>query len=1417
MQAHAPIQASSVLDSVAQPRILDTAMTDDRIIPLPSTLVPTTIVDLPLVARPIELVSATMMESTAVTGSANGSLCMFKVDSMGRSAIVSQNKLHTSSIDKVSFDKNSNHVVAACKADGRLYFLKCGSSDLDELELIGFSTLDDIILSIAWDLPTFQADADASSELCRAWGQVRDQQSLVFFDPGARANFITPQLAEKMGIKTDEMGPAYTASMAAPGQEVVVTPLIGKLRLHIQGYVGHEEFYIMPLEGCDVLLGMPWFYNHKAVLDSFNKTITLEIKGRKIVLDVKLKGESVPLLSASAVPRLMKQHISAYLIYVKERDETESSNLSSLDVPRRAFLDEYADYFLEALPGQLPPERLEDHNIDLIPGSVAPNKPPYRVSAAQQEKIMTQVNELLQKGHIQPSSSPFCSPVLLVQKKDGSWRMCIDYRALNKITVKNKFPIPHIDDVLDRLQGASFFSGIDLKSGYHQIRVNPADVPKTAFRTNFGLYEFLVMPLGLTNAPATFNRMMDRNFRPLRHCVGTFFDQGNPRLARTKIAAPLHDLTRKGVVFWFGERQQQAFKLLKEKLTTEPVLILPYLRKSFQEQCDACGSSIGAVLMQDGHVIVYESRVLREPEKHMQIYEKELLAVIHSLESWKHYLLGADFTVQIDHESLRYFLTQAKLSEKHLSWANFLSMFHFQLVHVAGKKNVVADALSRRPHVAAVSIAYQHELDEMRDHYNTDEDLAEPYDALVRGEHPDSYSIKDGFLMFRGKLCVSRLLRQKNTKRQGPIFIGRGTPLRVRFSPLELNSDTWTEDRVVYQLMFAIEALLESIWVPLQDIEDLVELIEDAMGRLVWLQDQSSWYLPFTFLMRPDWPQPPSVVMWSIRDASAIFGIQEDKLRTWIWEMVRSMCREGVMVLDAISYGSPLTVLLQALVTHSVYFETLYKLEFFSFLCHIPGKDDAYLLVSLSRGEIVKLKVPSLRAPNGNLCFDSKSLNCISFRTQVPLLSISIGKYYLEKEKVERKVVWGMGHDKKLQQYRIPENLQGWSGSSGNPLHTHFNMPGHAKPGAALVLHLKTSTLITGAEDGTLQIRDAVLDPLRQPQKVVDVQLYDGYLGGITAVVVAEERLFIGGANGVIFSAEVPAAGLKPASTAPAINHEDRHGKIVPSEYKDSEEASSNSSERSDYEPTFKKAEKVADDESTQSGAEVADVVANLLVPCPFDVLSKRAIQTDLLAGNVSIAKLSTLLFTFPKLNGKQLIVEHIGRVMGMANILIPLPDRKTYFSLSPKDTSTTCEDTSTACEELIIMGGFNDRIAHHQTVFYDTSEEMLRELDVAKIGLSRLSQDVEHIEYGWLLIDMETTHGLAILNGLQRFPAAGGCTCFPHRHGGSTVDYVMAQPSLISCIQDLIVEPRLIGVPVDHALVLMTSSFQFSVAQCHG
>ncbi|MCO5592167.1 hypothetical protein L7F22_046163 [Adiantum nelumboides] len=280
----------------------------------------------------------------------------------------------------------------------------------------------------------------------------------------------------------------------------------------------------MPLEGCDVLLGIPLYHKNNAVVDyrARKATLTTE-KGRSIVLDIKLKGESVPIVSASAISKLMKTSLFVYSIFLKELSDKDKTNMSTLDKECQDFLHSHADCFSEGLPGELPPVRPEDHTIDLIPGSTPPN-PPHRVSRAQNEEIMIQVKDLLEKGLIQPSSSPYCSPMLLVLKKDGSWRTCIKYRALNKITIKNRFPIPRIDDTLDRLQGSSCFNRIDLKSGYHQIRIAPGDVYKTAFRTTFVLFEFLVMPFGLTNAPATFNRMIDRIFREYRLFVGTFFD-----------------------------------------------------------------------------------------------------------------------------------------------------------------------------------------------------------------------------------------------------------------------------------------------------------------------------------------------------------------------------------------------------------------------------------------------------------------------------------------------------------------------------------------------------------------------------------------------------------------------------------------------------------------------------------------------------------------------------------------------------------------------------------------------------------------------------------------------------------------------------------------------------------------------------
>ncbi|GKD41820.1 putative reverse transcriptase domain-containing protein, partial [Tanacetum coccineum] len=171
------------------------------------------------------------------------------------------------------------------------------------------------------------------------------------------------------------------------------------------------------------------------------------------------------------------------------------------------------EVFPEELPG-LPPPRQVEFRIDLIPGAAPVARAPYRLAPSEMKELSKQLQELLEKGFIRPSSSPWGAPVLFVKKKDGSFRICIDYRELNKLTIKNRYPLPRIDDLFDQLQGSSVYSKIDLRSGYHQLRIREEDIPITAFRTRYGHYEFQVMPFGLTNAPAVFMDLMNRVCKP---------------------------------------------------------------------------------------------------------------------------------------------------------------------------------------------------------------------------------------------------------------------------------------------------------------------------------------------------------------------------------------------------------------------------------------------------------------------------------------------------------------------------------------------------------------------------------------------------------------------------------------------------------------------------------------------------------------------------------------------------------------------------------------------------------------------------------------------------------------------------------------------------------------------------------------
>jgi hypothetical protein len=191
----------------------------------------------------------------------------------------------------------------------------------------------------------------------------------------------------------------------------------------------------------------------------------------------------------------------------------------------RIFLQEFADVFPDELPAGLPPHCNVGHSIPTEAGAPPAFRPLYRLSSAETEKVQKTLSELLQKGYIESSSSPYGAPVLFVSKKDGSLRMVQDYRFLNKITIKNRCPLPRIDDLLDKIGGATHFSSIDLRSGYHQIRIIDEDVPKTAFRTPFGHYQFKVLSFGLTNAPATFQRVMNDVFgQNVGHFVVVYLD-----------------------------------------------------------------------------------------------------------------------------------------------------------------------------------------------------------------------------------------------------------------------------------------------------------------------------------------------------------------------------------------------------------------------------------------------------------------------------------------------------------------------------------------------------------------------------------------------------------------------------------------------------------------------------------------------------------------------------------------------------------------------------------------------------------------------------------------------------------------------------------------------------------------------------
>ena len=349
-------------------------------------------------------------------------------------------------------------------------------------------------------------DALEANDVITGTFMISSVNAYVLIDTGATKSFVSTQFVNNNKLQVEKL--PETLYVETANEEVLMADsIVNKCPILINECQLFVDLIPINLKEFDAIIGMDWLHKHEACINCQRKLVTIKSpNGKKILFRGQKKQGPGRYLTIVQAMRHIQKGGMGFLAHI--RDTSQSlPKIEEVPIAR-----EFVDVFPEELPG-MPPDREIDFAIDLIPGAAPISKTPYRMAPSEMKELMVQLKDMLEKRIIRPSVSPWGAPVLFVKKKDGSMRLCIDYRELNKVTIKNKYPLPRIDDLFDQLKGASYFSKIDLRSGYHQLKVKPEDVPKTAFRTRYGHYEFLVLPFGLTNAPAVFMDLMNRVFQ----------------------------------------------------------------------------------------------------------------------------------------------------------------------------------------------------------------------------------------------------------------------------------------------------------------------------------------------------------------------------------------------------------------------------------------------------------------------------------------------------------------------------------------------------------------------------------------------------------------------------------------------------------------------------------------------------------------------------------------------------------------------------------------------------------------------------------------------------------------------------------------------------------------------------------------